>query len=1390
MSQRLGDYTIVRELGRGGFGVVYEALEQPLGRRVALKVYHVAFALDAQQRERFLREARIAARLDHPHVLPVYRIGDFDGTPYLAMAHVDGISLEHVIDALRPLDLATIRRSTFLAAVAAALAGRDATAELATPPVSADGDCNHADAAIRIVLQAAEALGSAHAAGVFHRDVKPANLLLRRDGHLFLSDFGLARDETLATLTRSGEFQGTPHYMSPEQTLADRRQVDHRTDVYSLGATLYALLTLQPPHAGNSAAEVARSIVLRDPLPPSQRNERVPHDLDLVVAKAMQRDPADRYQTMSEFADDLRRFLAHEAVLARPLGWRRRLVRLVRQQPRRQVALFAAVLLCAFAIWGALVGRQAEQAANAGVARDKADREARAIGTLRAHLDAGRLLDAARFALSAAPNLDGATWRAAVADLRERVATEARSLVERAAQRPLSATPQELVAQGRLARALSTLGSDALGEVPGLASTLTWLEQVESALATHPVAPRIFDADVEVAIESLEAVIAVAAQDDPSAFSAWAKLGEVETSLQPGKDFRVLHAGWSLDLGTRPVRFVGYAIDSANPAWHDFDGVDVRGAAALCLRYCPQYERDDGLFGKADVRASVSALIAKARAAHAAGASLLLVVNPPDGRPDNWSEASFDHGAEAPPLPIVQMTRPVVDTWLRHGEFDLATVAQKMAEQLRPCSVDLAGLSLRCREGLGEEALSVRLAPLAPFLVGALSANTASASKKGLQALRLILASMLPGPDSDEALRAALRGTNESLRQLALYALRARPRSALTDELALLARQGSFSKARELYQLAPQIPDAVRSGRYWYQVDDRYSLRPSPLTIHDDESEAGLALAALWRGDREEGLRIAKEMVNRGEWMAAAILRQERPKDLAELLKIALVKVTAQPDVERNTMFTAVVGCGLLELRDPAGLEPLRCLVAAWAESPISYDLDDVVKALGAFPSPVGAEEMLSCVLAPMAAGERTGNIRQEAIVALSAEPRRSVVQTLIAAKLRAADAPTQLACLDLLDRIGATVDGDLAAAVGALASDGQSRVRDAAMALAAPPFTRALRSLRECLDGAVSEQRVVGAVELLAAGKEPWSAEQVGMLVALLADGLAAKLRSVWVPLPDDRSRSTSAQAAIYGIASRPAHQPLLKAAVEDQLRRGSASQQRQLLEFVRTRSPQMRAAMAPIAQELLLAPDAQARAMALELCATWNETVQAATVAGLADRDEHALAMTLRACLMAPWRESALLTPTVVAAIGAMPVGERVAIELLQRLDEVPAKNFVPTATAALLPWAKRLAPGSPQLARAANGFAWSLADWDRPVPGAAPLAITIAELAVASAPRTPGYLDTLASAQFAAGDPARAAVTMTAAIDCLPTNEKDQRTRFVDRRDRLQRAKEGAK
>ncbi len=294
----VGGYRVERILGQGGMGVVFLAEDMRLGRKVALKLVRPERLGSDAARERFWREAKLAARLEHAHICAVYEVGEALGVPFMAMRYLEGETL-----------------AARIAARATAPAAEHGT----TTASRIDGDIERT---VHLIERVALALHYAHERGVVHRDIKPANILIDAQGDPFVLDFGMARDvEDDWALTMTGELVGTPLYMPPEQIAPKKgRALDRRADVFSLGVTLYEALTGVPPFDGASIRELLDAIVRHTPPPARRCNARVPHDLDVVLAKAIEKHPDRRYRTAAEFAEDLRRVRAREPVRARRAG--------------------------------------------------------------------------------------------------------------------------------------------------------------------------------------------------------------------------------------------------------------------------------------------------------------------------------------------------------------------------------------------------------------------------------------------------------------------------------------------------------------------------------------------------------------------------------------------------------------------------------------------------------------------------------------------------------------------------------------------------------------------------------------------------------------------------------------------------------------------------------------------------------------------------------------------------------------------------------------------------------------------------------------------------------------------------------------------------------------
>lgn len=338
----LGDFQIQREIARGGMGVVYQAHQLSLGREVALKTLPIASSLSRQHRLRFFNEAQAAAALNHPHIVPVYAVGCEQGIHFYAMKYIRGSSLEQMIADLR-------QPSTLQEDAANAISHRssiDRVSGSSYRPASPQAPQDFIEFATRAALEVAEALEHSHSMGIVHRDIKPSNLMVDDHGHLWVTDFGLAHLETGPGLTISGDVVGTMRYMSPEQASGNCHVLDQRSDIYSLGTTLYELLTLQPAISATSSQRILQQI-LEEPPPAIRRiNAAVPKDLETIVHKAITKEPHRRYQSAGEMADDLRRLRSNEPVLAKPTRvWYRATKWIQRNRQLSEVAAVSAALL-------------------------------------------------------------------------------------------------------------------------------------------------------------------------------------------------------------------------------------------------------------------------------------------------------------------------------------------------------------------------------------------------------------------------------------------------------------------------------------------------------------------------------------------------------------------------------------------------------------------------------------------------------------------------------------------------------------------------------------------------------------------------------------------------------------------------------------------------------------------------------------------------------------------------------------------------------------------------------------------------------------------------------------------------------------------------------------
>jgi serine/threonine protein kinase/Tfp pilus assembly protein PilF/WD40 repeat protein len=387
--KQLGEYRILREVARGGMGIVYEAVQESLGRHVALKVLPCLRPLDNNYLERFRREAKTAALLHHSNIVPVFGVGEHEGTHFLAMQFIQGQSLDSVLRELRQLrklnapagEPVAANRALSVSVTQGLLSGQfagdrasaqgamlDQSRNAAADDVSANATSDTIPSAsavgaasssilsqsatmyfrsiATIGIQVAEALSYAHQQGVLHRDIKPANLLLDTRGTVWVTDFGLAKAEGSEHLTSPGDIVGTIRYMAPERF---QGKSDRYSDIFSLGLTLYELATLQPAFAASERAQLIERMLNHEPPPPCQVDPRIPRDFETIILKAIAKNPKQRYATAAELAEDLRRLLSDRPIQARRATARERIWRWCRRNPLA-ASLLTLILVLALTV--------------------------------------------------------------------------------------------------------------------------------------------------------------------------------------------------------------------------------------------------------------------------------------------------------------------------------------------------------------------------------------------------------------------------------------------------------------------------------------------------------------------------------------------------------------------------------------------------------------------------------------------------------------------------------------------------------------------------------------------------------------------------------------------------------------------------------------------------------------------------------------------------------------------------------------------------------------------------------------------------------------------------------------------------------------------------------
>jgi hypothetical protein len=344
IGQRLGDFEILRLIGRGGMGAVFLARQVSLDREVALKVISDISGARAKSLERFKREAKVLAKISHPNIVAIYEVGEQGPYSYFAMECVKGTSLDRILSNIRHAKPEN-KASNVMRGCIEGQTGIYEKKTKETENVSgAEIDKDYIVEISKVIISIAAALDYAHKKGVLHRDVKPSNILIDASGTAKLVDFGLARAESQQTITMTGEFFGTPSYVSPEQ-IRKPEIVDCRSDVYSLAATYYECLTLRAPFEGHTVNETLSYVISKDIVPPKKYCPRLSTDFNTVLMHALEKPPEDRYQSAIDFAGDITNLLDFKPITAKRPSITKRAYKAVCRNPLKFVATFALILV-------------------------------------------------------------------------------------------------------------------------------------------------------------------------------------------------------------------------------------------------------------------------------------------------------------------------------------------------------------------------------------------------------------------------------------------------------------------------------------------------------------------------------------------------------------------------------------------------------------------------------------------------------------------------------------------------------------------------------------------------------------------------------------------------------------------------------------------------------------------------------------------------------------------------------------------------------------------------------------------------------------------------------------------------------------------------------------
>lgn len=456
--RELGPYQLVRVLDRGGMGVVFLARERSREAPLAIKLLHRPLALVGDVVERFRREAGIAKELRHPGLVRVLDSGTIEETPYLAMEFVAGAPLDAVLLELAEKAPADLRGEDLHAAVCHQSHREHPGPARVTTPLPGVWKPSYVATVTDLAIAVTEALVCLHAHGIVHRDLKPSNLLLCPDGRIVVTDYGLASAEGWPGITRTGEFFGTPFYVSPEQAMAKRVAIDARSDLFSFGAVLYEALTLRRPFGGETSAEVLAAILTKEPADPGTLNTRLGEDLATVVLHCLEKDPDRRYPSAEALLADLRALRDGEPIAARRPHWLVKGALRAARDPRRTVLLMAlglaSLAVCYFA-WKTWRAEGPLQQARAVLAQEEVEQLLQDALLTYGSEEAPRMLERIEQALLASPGHPELVATAAVLRLRGGTAAEALARLDQ------DAVPPSRLASRARAIVLRRLGRDA-----------------------------------------------------------------------------------------------------------------------------------------------------------------------------------------------------------------------------------------------------------------------------------------------------------------------------------------------------------------------------------------------------------------------------------------------------------------------------------------------------------------------------------------------------------------------------------------------------------------------------------------------------------------------------------------------------------------------------------------------------------------------------------------------------------------------------------------------------------------------------------------------------------------------------------------------------------------